>query len=527
MLTRSSARTWWNQAVEERFTDPFRCSLGHQQVRGGTKPWKKNLLIISDAHLVIRKRYETFPKNQSQSLVDSSPVAKARRVHNEALRSKTGYYIQNHLPIRLLQLSNMVLVDRTMLQKRIDKKITQDSFLCKGLTCHCLEKVKDELKYAILSHRWGSAELTFNDLGKLHEEVTRNNPPSFDVIVSTMQRLVASTPFKPSFTKLVKFREVAAKRQCKYGWVDTICINKESSAELDESIRSMYAWYRDSDVCIVHLSQTHHSRGLKDDPWFTRGWTLQELLAPKQIKFFSSSWRAITSRKNDKGLNSAEQQAAKEGKDKPPLWSTINKITWIPIEDLLDFKPGLYDIGKRMSWVSQRQTTRVEDMAYCLIGIFRVNLSIAYGEKEGAFYRLQAEIMQNCNDKSLLGWKGEASPYNSLFAASPQCFSQALVFPTNNKPSVDATQNSTSKANFERRISHILYYKSEVPDLRIWEDSRVTAFTILGPSFRPREYAVMLLELVGADQHYERLGAIKIKIKGELPGKSPSEILIK
>ncbi|KAG9046433.1 hypothetical protein FS842_000866 [Serendipita sp. 407] len=166
-------------------------------------------------------------------------------------------------------------------------------------------------------------------------------------------------------------------------------------------------------------------------------------------------------------------------------------------------------------------------MAYCLIGIFRVNLPIAYGEKEGAFYRLQAEIMQNCNDKSLFGWKGEASAYNSLFAASPQCFSQALDFPTNNKPSVDATQNSTSKANFERRISHVLYYKSEVPDLGIWEDSRVTAFTILGPSSRPREYAVMLLELVCADQHYERLEAIEIEIEGELPGKSPIEILIK
>ncbi|KAG8818965.1 hypothetical protein FRC19_010207, partial [Serendipita sp. 401] len=399
MLIQSPVCTCLFLAVDEWFSDLLRCSLGHQD-----------------------------PK----------------RTHHEALRSKAGNYIQNHLPIRLLQLSNMVLIDRRVLQEQINEKIAEDSFVCSESNCLCLEKVKDELKYSILSHRWASPELTFSDFGKLHEQVTRNNPRSFNAVVSMMEQLLGNTPFEPSLNKLLQFREVAAKRQCKYGWIDTICINKESSAELAESIRSMYAWYRDSNVCIVHLSQTHHSSDMEDDPWFTRGWTLQELLAPKSIKFFSSSWKAITRRDNDKGLDSAEQQAAIECRDNPPLWSDINKITGIPIEDLLDFKPGLYDIGKRMSWASRRITERVEDMAYCLIGIFCINLSIAYGEKEGAFYRLQVEIMQNSDDKSLFDWEGPASAYNSLFAASPGCFSQTLGFPTNNKAPIDVDENSTS-----------------------------------------------------------------------------------
>ncbi|KAG8823156.1 hypothetical protein FRC19_004527 [Serendipita sp. 401] len=448
--------------------------------------------------------------------------------HHDALRTKIGHYVQNNLPIRLIDVSTMALVDRATLQEQIGEMATQGPFTCEESDCHCFEKAKDQLKYSILSHRWGFPELTFGDYLKLHEQVTRNPPSSFDEAISRMQTLWEATPYKSSLDKLLGCLKVTTQRQCKYAWIDTICINKESSAELDESIRSMYAWYRDSHICIVHLSQTHLSWDMNNDAWFTRGWTLQELLAPKAIKFFSSSWQQMTLRENDKDLSSTEQEAAKRGQDQPPLWSTISKITGIPIDDLLDFKPGLYDISKRMGWAAKRRTTRVEDIAYCLIGIFRVNLSISYGEKEGAFYRLQAEIMQNSDDESLFDWQGSPSTYNSMFALFPECFSQALGLAIENKPPVGTDPISTSAANFDRRVSRIVFYKSELPDLEVWTDSKATAFTFLGPSTTPGEYLMMVLEQIGDEECYKRMKVIKTPFDlKKLPFKNASEILIK
>ncbi|KAG8799403.1 hypothetical protein FRC16_005201 [Serendipita sp. 398] len=487
------------------------------------------LTFISISLLSLTHHPSIHQQSNREPYLTCHPIAKVKRQHNasEALYRNIAYYLQNHLPIRLLQLSDMVLVDRAVLQEQIGDKVTKGSFFCKESSCVCIAKVKDELKYSILSHRWGFPELTFSEFGKLHEPAIQSTPPSLNATVAKMEQLWGTTRFKPSLDKLLHFREVSAERQCKYGWVDTICINKESSAELDESIRSMYAWYRDSHICIIHLSQTRYHFHMRGDAWFTRGWTLQELLAPKQIKFFSSSWKEITRRKNDKDLSDEEQEAAKKGQDKPPLWSAISEVTGIPIDDLLDFKPGLYEIGKRMNWASRRTTTRVEDMAYCLIGIFRVNLSISYGEKEGAFYRLQAEIMQNSNDQSLFDWRGRVSAYNSMFAASPECFSRPLGFLTNNRPPANAAQNSSGAVNFERHVSRILYYKSEFPNWSGWRGSSATAFTILAPLSTAGKYGVLLLKQVGVHQHYKCLKIVEDAIGGELPARTPSEILIK
>jgi hypothetical protein len=157
------------------------------------------------------------------------------------------------------------------------------------------------------------------------------------------------------------------------------------------------------------------------EPWFTRGWTLQELLAPKVIKFFSESWKPLTAKPNDK-IPDSELGC--------PLWKIISDITQIPVDQLLNFEPGINSVRERMGWASKRETTRVEDMAYCLIGIFNVPLSIAYGEGRMAFYRLQVEIVQRSHDRGLFVWNGPnslQSPLNSMFAVGPQAF--ACEFP--------------------------------------------------------------------------------------------------
>ncbi|KAG8822296.1 hypothetical protein FRC17_009604 [Serendipita sp. 399] len=307
---------------------------------------------------------------------------------------KAGEHIQNRLPIRLLHVPDMKLMSRNDLQARVNKQIGNGDFDVdhKDVICNCFERIK-ELEYSILSHRWGDREVTFHHLQTLHEQLSASgqNLQTTEILALLRANSTSAAPSESSLDKLSNFLKISAEKQCTYAWADTVCIDKGSSAELDESIRSMYAWYRDSHICIVHLSETTNRVDMRRDPWFTRGWTLQELLAPRRFAFYSKEWKQITRLDNVK--SPMEEGGHREAKGEDLLWSRIAGITGIEIQDLLYFKPGLYDIRKRMAWAAKRKTTRIEDMAYCLIGIFDVNLSIAYGEKEKAFHRLQMEIL--------------------------------------------------------------------------------------------------------------------------------------
>ncbi|KAI6002305.1 hypothetical protein F5J12DRAFT_906395 [Pisolithus orientalis] len=139
-------------------------------------------------------------------------------------------------------------------------------------------------------------------------------------------------------------------------WIDTCCIDKRSSAELSEAINSMYRWYRNSQMCYVYLND-----------WFSRGWTLQELVAPKEAEFFNKSWVSI-------GI-------------KQDLTSLLEDITRIP-------EKSVRAVAHIMSWAADRKTTRVEDRAYSLLGLFGVNMPMLYGEGSKAFQRLQLEIIR-------------------------------------------------------------------------------------------------------------------------------------
>jgi hypothetical protein len=198
----------------------------------------------------------------------------------------------------------------------------------------------------------------------------------------------------------------AAKHSCDYVWIDTCCIDKTSSAELSEAINSMFRWYRKSKVCFAYLEDVSKGPGWKvieiesndedatppgsPDPalsflaksrWFKRGWTLQELIAPKAVYFYDSSWNKIG--------------------EKRQLEEEITEITGIDSDVLYDHTL-LYtkSIARRMSWASSRETTKIEDIAYCLMGILDVNMPLLYGEGERAFTRLQEVIMQSSYDHS-------------------------------------------------------------------------------------------------------------------------------
>jgi hypothetical protein len=217
--------------------------------------------------------------------------------------------------------------------------------------------------YAILSHTWGLEEVTFKDITE------------------------GSGTCKAGFNKIRFCGEQARRDGWQYFWVDTCCIDKSSSAELQESINSMFHWYRNAVKCYVYLSDVSTKKrkasdsfteytwepAFRSSKWFTRGWTLQELIAPILVEFFSKDQELLG--------------------DKRRLERQIHEITGIPISALRGVPLSQFDIEDRLSWAEDRQTTREEDKAYSLFGIFDIQIPLLYGEgKDKALKRLREEI---------------------------------------------------------------------------------------------------------------------------------------
>jgi hypothetical protein len=278
----------------------------------------------------------------------------------------------SEMPSHLIYIPEMRLISRDELAAILKPEmITEDVISrCGGWSRQSTiesKLVPDMLKYAILSHRWGESEPTFQDLKSKRCEGA-------------------------GYQKLLEFCTKVKEHGCDLAWSDTCCINKESSSELDEAIRSMYRWYREAYICIVHLAQSQSLETLGIDEWFARSWTLQELLAPLRMKFYGPSWTPFTQNDNDK--------------DDATFVFALSRATNIPPNDLCNFRPGPNRAWERMTWAANRQATRIEDIAYSLIGIFDISMTIAYGEGDRAFKRLMAELIQNCKEWQIIVWAG-------------------------------------------------------------------------------------------------------------------------
>jgi len=214
---------------------------------------------------------------------------------------------------------------------------------------------EDIPRYAILSHTWGGDddEVTFADF------------------------ITGAGSDKIGYKKIEFCQKQAAKDGLQYFWVDTCCIDKSNPAELSEAINSMFYWYRDAVKCYVYLIDvsTRSVWGLefRQSRWFTRAWTLQELIAPATVEFFSREGERL----GDKGSEEA----------------SLEKITGIPVEVFRGKSIAEYTVNQWMIWATERTAKRKEDEAYCLLGIFNVHMSLKYGEgRAKAFARLQSKI---------------------------------------------------------------------------------------------------------------------------------------
>jgi hypothetical protein len=264
-------------------------------------------------------------------------------------------------------------------------------------------------QYGILSHTWGDEEVTLQEWqATLQDWQASDKQHQLVPLLSKIQHaplaqdwLESLSPKDPlrrfGFWKILKACLQARGDGLDFLWVDTNCIDKSSSAELSEAINSMYAWYRNASVCYAYLVDVHgvgdehdvHGNGtykiLRRSRWFRRGWTLQELLAPKDVRFFARDWTPMGTKRS--------------------LALLMTSITGVDEKYLLHTEDSRSaSIAQRMAWVANRTTTRLEDIAYCMLGLFDVNMPLIYGEGAKAFVRLQEEILRMSEDYSIFAW---------------------------------------------------------------------------------------------------------------------------
>ena len=259
--------------------------------------------------------------------------------------------------------------------------------------------------YAILSHTWSEHEVSFQE----------------------MQHTWRPYKEKKGYQKIKAACSKARGDGFAWIWIDTCCIDKSSSAELSEAINSMYHWYQSAGICYAYLAdvpalQTPDLDTLQNyltkSLWITRGWTLQELIAPAKVEFLCADWQR------------AEAIAVKSNQNEHlEFCQLLSRITGVDVDVLRGTKSRTaLEIAVRMSWASERVTTRPEDIAYCLLGLFDVSMPLLYGEGgKKAFIRLQEELMRNSDDQSLFVWtqKTENPPIRGPLAESPAEFASS------------------------------------------------------------------------------------------------------
>lgn len=287
--------------------------------------------------------------------------------------------------------------------------------------------------YAILPHTWDpDGEQTFQEVQRIGEQCKTDGSDPRDYVSAKVRECCT----------------LAEKHGYRWAWVDSCCIDKTGSTELSEAINSMFQWYAQAEVCYAYLADVPsgcntaaEDSSFRKSRWHTRGWTLQELIAPAIVVFLSKDWEEL-------GMKST-------------LAILLEEITRVHHKVLTRDVPHFaFSVAIRMCWAAPRRTTRIEDEAYCLMGLFGVSLSTIYGEGRRVFMRLQEEILKDELDASLFVWSkarllapGELSsqdvrllspaelpehdPHGFLLAPSPACFNIPTVYIPNLGPNTE------------------------------------------------------------------------------------------
>ncbi|OAX42739.1 hypothetical protein K503DRAFT_709950 [Rhizopogon vinicolor AM-OR11-026] len=378
--------------------------LGAQRYDEAIEAFKHVLLKLDDTADV--RKHDLRQQYVSPSEVDD--------VIQMAVRS-----LLDNTPHRLINTSTGHLCDREE-QIYAFKVSTEYKKLLASTITHAhlgSELIQDVIsiyfRCVMLSHRWEGREPLLRDIqGKVVYELNSVG----------------------SMGKLQSFCKIARDAGYYWAWIDTCCIDQSNNVEVQESVNSMFIWYRHSALTIVYLSDVPPSSkpgALAESVWNTRGWTVQEFLAPRFVLFYQQDWTLYL---NDRSSNHKESVR---------IMQELADATGINVQTLVHFHPGMRDARKKLQWVSRRITTRQEDIAYSLFGIFGINLPVIYGEKkQNALGRLLQEIVAQSGDITALDWVGQSSVFNSCIPADISSYkSLSCTFPS---LSDDETQASVS-----------------------------------------------------------------------------------
>ncbi|KIK17619.1 hypothetical protein PISMIDRAFT_110999, partial [Pisolithus microcarpus 441] len=321
------------------------------------------------AHLQLKiGPQRAIPSSNAVSHFDVKQVI--RNVASEILKT---------LPTRLLHTHTGMLCNQDAQLSHFMGSQQCDQLFSSCATCDPAQRmrlihaeVSRYFRFVMLSHRWGEGEPSLRDI------------EGHSIYVM---------PTNGGTRKLQSFCAVSCERDYLWAWSDTCCIDRDNSVELQESIASIFSWYRQSSLTIVYLSDVPDIGSLASSQWFERGWTLQELLAPRGILFYTQTWSPY------KNLTSSNHKAD------VAVLEELERVTGIESRFLTKFSPSMDDVRSGLQWASFRRSTRPEDVAYSLFGIFDIHLPILYGESgENALGRLLAEIISRSGDISVLDW---------------------------------------------------------------------------------------------------------------------------
>ena len=286
--------------------------------------------------------------------------------------------------------------------------------------------VKKFYRYVMLSHRW------------------QPNEPTFQLMENAS---IYGLPASPANHKVQNFCRLVHSLQFHWAWSDTCCVNQLDRGVQQESLVAMFRWYRRASLTIVHLlgvlSKSQEFGRLWRSIWNTRGWTYQEYIASEVVQFYTEDWKPYL------GLDIFNH------KESPIILSEMEQAMNFATQDLVSLQPGLERVREKLYLASMRQTTREEDIAYSLFGIFNVAIPVIYGEGNQAVGRLLEHVLMGSGDVTILAWTGSSGSYNSCLPMDLTVYNQ-IVPPHVPQPIEMADMNSM-----------VTTLRSSLPDLSL------------------------------------------------------------
>jgi hypothetical protein len=366
--------------------------------------------IRGKPHMILGRTCLTLPPELHR---EDIPLSEAESAIRKVIRD-----LLENTPHRLLNTLTGVLYDREAQINAFTTSTEYQELLLLEMKHANLERMEEAAEtyfhYVMLSHRWQEDESPLYDI---------HGKKVYDMYFES----------RSGTTKLHPFCRVAHDAGYRWAWVDICCIDQTSNVEVQESVNSMFAWYRDAALTIVYLSDvppSSKSGALARSAWNQRGWTVQEFLASKVVLFYQMDWTLYL----DNRSNHKESAA---------IMRELEDATGIDVRSLVSFRPGMRGARKKLQWVSMRDTTVPEDIAYSLFGIFGVKLPVIYGErKQNALGRLLQEVVAQSGDITALDWVGKSSEFHSCLPAEIASYGAPSCSPP--FPSGDEIQTSAS-----------------------------------------------------------------------------------